>query len=400
MPYVPMWYLRTNHNRHIGHSRKENMKIVIDDKIPYIRGAFEPLAEVVYLPGSKTTPEVVKDADAIVTRTRTKCNRELLEGSKVKFIATATIGFDHIDTGYCERAGIEWTNAPGCNAESVNQYIASALFSYSMKKRFDLKDKTIGIVGVGHVGSKVARLCEIIGMKVLLNDPPRERVEGPEQFVSLEEIQQEADIITFHVPLNLKGEDATFHMADEKFIRKLEKKPLLINSCRGEVFNSAVIKNALKTGVISGLIADCWENEPDIDLGLLQMADYGTPHIAGYSKDGKANGTKMSVQAISRFFNLGIDNWEPENVELPEKTKIEIDGNQRREYSILAEAVLSTYDIENDDEALKENPQLFEKLRGDYPVRREFDSYTVVARNIENKTLEKLKKLRFRIKPQ
>jgi erythronate-4-phosphate dehydrogenase len=376
------------------------MKIVIDDKIPYIRRAFEPFAEVIYLPGSKTTPEVVKDADAIVTRTRTKCNRELLEGSKVKFIATATIGYDHIDTDYCERAGIEWTNAPGCNAESVNQYIASALFSYSMKKRFDLKEKTIGIVGVGHVGSKVARLCEIIGMKVLLNDPPRERVEGPEQFVSLEEIQQEADIITFHVPLNMKGEDATFHMVDEKFIQNLEKKPLLINSCRGEVFDSESIKNALKTNKISGFIADCWENEPEIDLELLQMAGYGTPHIAGYSKDGKANGTQMSVQAISRFFNLGIDNWEPENVELPEKTTIEIDGNQRREYSILAEAVLSTYDIENDDEALRENPHLFEKLRGDYPVRREFDSYTIKTKNIENETLEKLIKMGFSIKPQ
>jgi erythronate-4-phosphate dehydrogenase len=376
------------------------MKIIIDNKIPYIRGAFEPFAEVVYLPGNKTTKEVVKDADVLITRTRTKCNQELLEGSKVKFIATATIGYDHIDTEYCKKAGIKWTNAPGCNAESVNQYIASALFSWSMKKRFDLKEKTIGIVGVGHVGSKVARLCKTIGMKVLLNDPPRERAEEPEQFVSLVKIQQEADIITFHVPLNLNGEDATFHMVNEKFIQNLKKKPLLINSCRGEVFDSASIKNALQTEVISGFIADCWENEPDIDLELLKLADYGTPHIAGYSKDGKANGTKMSVQAISRFFNLGIDNWEAENVELPEKTTIEIDGNQRREYSILAEAILSTYDIETDDEALRENPQLFEKLRGDYPVRREFDSYTVVAKNIENETLEKLKKLGFSLKPQ
>lgn len=371
------------------------MKIVIDDKIPYIRGAFEPFAEVVYLPGNKTTPEVVKDADAIVTRTRTKCNRDLLTGSKVKFIATATIGHDHIDTEFCKQAGIEWTNAPGCNAESVNQYIASALFSYSMKKRFDLKEKTIGIVGVGHVGSKVARLCETIGMKVLLNDPPRERVEGPEQFVSLEKIQNEADIITFHVPLNIKGDDTTFHMVDEKFIQNLKKKPLLINSCRGEVFDTKATKKALQTGAISGFIADCWENEPDIDLELLEMADYGTPHIAGYSKDGKANGTKMSVQAISRFFNLGIDNWEPENVELPEKTTIEIDGNQRREYSILAEAILSTYDIENDDEALRENPQLFEKLRGDYPVRREFDSYTIKMKSMEETMKLKLLKLGF-----
>lgn len=371
------------------------MKIVIDDKIPYIRGAFEPFAEVVYLPGNKTTPEVVKDADAIVTRTRTKCNRDLLTGSKVKFIATATIGHDHIDTEFCKQAGIEWTNAPGCNAESVNQYIASALFSYSMKKRFDLKDKTIGIVGVGHVGSKVARLCETIGMKVLLNDPPRERVEGPEQFVSLEKIQNEADIITFHVPLNIKGDDTTFHMVDEKFIQNLKKKPLLINSCRGEVFDTKATKKALQTGAISGFIADCWENEPDIDLELLEMADYGTPHIAGYSKDGKANGTKMSVQAISRFFNLGIDNWEPENVELPEKTTIEIDGNQRREYSILAEAILSTYDIENDDEALRENPQLFEKLRGDYPVRREFGTYTIKMKSMKETMKLKLLKLGF-----
>lgn len=371
------------------------MKIVIDDKIPYIRGAFEPFAEVVYLPGNKTTPEVVKDADAIVTRTRTKCNRDLLTGSKVKFIATATIGHDHIDTEFCKQAGIEWTNAPGCNAESVNQYIASALFSYSMKKRFDLKEKTIGIVGVGHVGSKVARLCETIGMKVLLNDPPRERVEGPEQFVSLEKIQNEADIITFHVPLNIKGDDTTFHMVDEKFIQNLKKKPLLINSCRGEVFDTKATKKALQTGAISGFIADCWENEPDIDLELLEMADYGTPHIAGYSKDGKANGTKMSVQAISRFFNLGIDNWEPENVELPEKTTIEIDGNQRREYSILAEAILSTYDIENDDEALRENPQLFEKLRGDYPVRREFGTYTIKMKSMKETMKLKLLKLGF-----
>lgn len=373
------------------------MKIVIDDKIPYIRGAFEPFAEVVYLPGNKTTPAVVKDADAIVTRTRTKCNRELLEGSKVKFIATATIGYDHIDTGYCKQAGIEWTNAPGCNAESVNQYIASALFSYSMKKRFDLKDKTIGIVGVGHVGLKVARLCETIGMRVLLNDPPREREEGPEQFVSLENIQQEADIITFHVPLNMKGIDATFHLVNEKFLETLKKQPLLINSCRGEVFDTKAIKKALQKGVVSGFIADCWENEPDIDLELLAMTDYGTPHIAGYSKDGKANGTKMSVQAISRFFNLGIDNWEPENVELPKKTTIEIDGNQRREYSILAEAILSTYDIETDDEALRENPQLFEKLRGDYPVRREFDIYTVKVKNVEETIKLKLIKLGFHI---
>ena len=379
--------------------KHKNMKIIIDDKIPYIRGAFEPVAEVVYLPGSKTTPEVVKDADAIITRTRTICNEKLLKCSKVKFIATATIGYDHIDTEYCRKAGIEWTNAPGCNAESVNQYIASALFSWSMRKRTGLAGKTIGIVGVGQVGSRVAKTCETIGMRVLLNDPPRERAEGPGKFVSLETIQKEADIITFHVPLNMKGTDATFHLAGEEFLCNLANKPLLINSCRGEVFDTEAVYNALEAGDISGLIIDCWENEPDIDLELLNLAEFGTPHIAGYSKDGKANGTTMSVRAVSRFFNLGLDNWQPTGVEPPKNPIIKIDGNQRREYSILAEAILSTYNIEKDDEALREKPVNFEKLRGDYPVRREFDSFTIEAKNLENEILEKLKKLGFKIKP-
>ena len=183
------------------------MKIIIDDKIPYIRGAFEDVAEVIYLPGSKTTAEIAKNADAIVTRTRTICNEKLLAGSSVKFIATATIGYDHIDTDYCDAAGIKWTNAPGCNSKSVEQYIASTLMVLAETKKLQLKDLCIGIVGVGNVGSKVAKICEIFGMKVLLNDPPRERAEGSDKFVSLETIKNEADIISLHVPLNIKGED-------------------------------------------------------------------------------------------------------------------------------------------------------------------------------------------------
>ena len=373
------------------------MKIIIDDKIPYIKGALEQVAEVIYWPGSKTTHDVVKDADALITRTRTICNESLLKDSKVKFIATTTVGFDHIDFEYCKKAGIEWTNSPGCNSESVNQYVASALQAWSMRKREDLAGKTIGIIGVGNVGSRVARTCEIIGMNVLLNDPPRERVEGPDQFVSLERLQKEADIITFHVPLNMTGQDATFHMADKKFLQNLARKPLLINACRGEVFDTEAIKYALETNHISNVILDCWENEPEIDLQLFRLAAYGTPHIAGYSKDGKANGTKKCVQAVSRFFNLGIDNWKPVNVDLPDSTIIEINGNKRREYAILAEAILSTYNIETDDELLRDSPHLFEKFRGDYPVRREFDTYTVKAQNVENSTLEKLEKLGFKI---
>lgn len=375
------------------------MKIIIDNKIPYIKGALEPFAEVRYLPGSQTTAEVVKDADALITRTRTICNRELLRGSKVKYIATATIGYDHIDTEYCGEAGIKWTNAPGCNAESVNQYIASALVSWSMCHRTDLAGLTIGIVGVGNVGKRIAKTCEILGMNVLLNDPPRARKEGNDKFVSLEAIQKEADIITFHVPLNISGPDATHHLVNNLFIKKLKKNPLLINSCRGEVIDTESILNALEENGIKGYIADCWEDEPKINIDLLNCCDIGTPHIAGYSKDGKANGTQMSVQAISRFFGLGIDNWQATNIETPANTIIEIDGKQRRTYSILAEAILSTYDIEQDDEQLRENPKIFEQLRGDYPVRREFSAYTIRAKNITAETLEKLKNLGFNTYP-
>ena len=372
------------------------MKIIIDDKIPYIEGVLEPFAEVVYLPGNLTTAETVKDADVLITRTRTLCNRDTLAGSAVKFIATATIGFDHIDVDYCKSAGIEWVNAPGCNAESVNQYISSALFSFSSRKKFALEGRTIGIVGVGQVGSRVAKTCKIIGMEVLLNDPPRERLEGSSEFVSLEQIQQQADIISFHVPLNLKGMDKTLQMVNESFLAGLEKKPLLINTCRGEVFATEAVCKAGRSNELSGLIIDCWEHEPELDLDLLNRADYGTAHIAGYSKDGKANGTRMSVQAVSQFFNLGLDDWVPSGIEPPRKPIIDLDGSKKCTESILAEVVLSTYEIERDDRALRENPQLFEQLRGAYPVRREFGSHAVRATHTGIEALEKLKKLGFK----
>ena len=372
------------------------MKIIIDNKIPYIKGALEPYAEVVYLPGNLTTAEVVKDADALITRTRTICSQEVLEGSKVRFIATATIGFDHIDTDYCKTAGIEWTNAPGCNAESVNQYVSSALCSYSKKHGYVLEGKTIGVVGVGQVGSRIAKTCEILGMNVLLNDPPRERREGPSQFVSLQTIEQQADIISFHVPLNIDGRDCTFHMVNTEFFQGLKKKALIVNTCRGEVFDTKAVYNAKISDDISGIIVDCWENEPELDLDLLKLADYGTSHIAGYSKDGKAKGTKMSVRAISRFFGLGINDWEPADVEPPSNPVIELNGSKQNADQLLADAILSTYKIESDDKALRDNPRLFEQLRGDYPVRWEFGSYSVRQTDVNTDILGKLEKLGFK----
>jgi erythronate-4-phosphate dehydrogenase len=373
------------------------MKVIIDNKIPYIKGALEPFAEVVYLPGKETTPEVVKDADAIVTRTRTKCNEQLLAGSSVKMIATATIGYDHIDTAWCEANGIEWTNAPGCNSWSVAQYVMAALHTLALEKKIELADMTIGVIGAGNVGSKVARFCSLLGMNVLVNDPPRQRAEGNEGFVSLKEIQQQANIITVHTPLTREGQDTTFHMIDEAFIESCENDIFLISSARGEITDTAAVLSALKFGKIKEAIIDCWENEPEIDLDLLDHTFITTPHIAGYSRDGKANGTKMVIQAISRKFSLGIDNWECPDVELPANTTIVIDGTGKTDQEVVAEAILTTYPIMEDCNRLKFYPRTFEKQRGDYPVRREFPVYTVNARNISDNALRIIAGLGFRI---
>lgn len=373
------------------------MRIIIDNKIPYIKDIFEPFAEVVYLPGNDTTPEIVKDADAIITRTRTICNKNLLEGSKVKIIATATIGYDHIDTKYCEANGIDWTNAPGCNSWSVAQYIMAALYTLAQNKGLQLHKKTIGIVGAGNVGSKVAFLCQTIGMKVLINDPPRQRNEGSANFVSLEQIQQQADIVTFHIPLTLTGNNKTFHLADTAFFENCSQKIAFINSSRGEVMDTQAVKNAKQNGKVSELIIDCWENEPNIDLKLMNLAFIATPHIAGYSRDGKANGTSMSVKALSKKLNLGIDHWVCPNIELPEEPIIPINGANKTGHEIIGQAVLHTYHILDDSKRLKESPSTFEKQRGDYPVRREFPSYTIQAINVLSNILNKLQKMGFKI---
>ena len=373
------------------------MKVIIDNKIPYIKGALEPFAEVIYLAGKDTTTEAVHDADAIITRTRTICNEALLAGSKVKMIATATIGFDHIDTVWCERAGIEWINAPGCNSWSVAQYMMAALHALALDKKLQLSEMTIGIIGAGNVGSKVARFCSAIGMNVLVNDPPRQRAEGDAGFVSLHDIQQEADIITVHTPLTYEGGDKTFHLIDGIFLENCSKDIFLFNLARGEVSETIAIIDALKTGKIKEAIIDCWENEPTINYELLERTYISTPHIAGYSRDGKANGTIMSVRAISRKFGLGIDNWECENVELPDNTHIQLEGTGKSDQDVIAEAILKTYPIIEDNKRLKFSPVTFEKQRGDYPVRREFPIYTINPINIRDGALTILKALGFRI---
>lgn len=357
------------------------MKIVADNKIPFLKGALEPFAEVVYLAGAKTGPEDVKDADAIITRTRTICNEALLKGSSVKVIATATIGFDHIDTAWCESEGIVWKNAPGCNSWSVKQYIASVLVSLARKHSLSFEKLTLGVVGVGNVGSKVAEVGRILGMRVLLCDPPRQRagdIREGESFVDLDEIVRSSDIITLHVPLTREGEDATWHLFDKTRIESLRKDQILINSSRGPVADNVALKAALQSGSIRAAVLDVWESEPDLDPELVELLDYSTPHIAGYSADGKANGTMMSVRTVAKYLGLPLEDWAPQGIPAPAQAlSFTIDAAGKSFQEVVSEAILHTYDVAVDSAALREDISSFERLRGDYPVRREFTAFSV-----------------------
>ncbi len=372
------------------------MRIVIDDKIPFIRGILEPFAEVLYMPGGQIRREHLMDAECLIIRTRTTCNRQLLEGTAVRFIATATIGFDHIDIDYCQTAGIKWTNAPGCNSGSVAQYITVALIIMSNRHHFDLTDKTLGIIGVGHVGSKVKRIAEILGMKVLLTDPPRARAEGPEGFVDLKTLLTQSDIVTIHVPLNREGEDKTWNLVDRNFLETLKPGAVLMNTSRGEILDeAAVLKLAPITdhwSLVTGhwsLVLDVWQNEPHINRKLLAMAEIATPHIAGYSQDGKLNATRMVVEAVTSYFKSTIDDLrftiddiqlrlpiDPSIVSLPSAVLSTGHWSLVTGHS-LPDYLLETYDLPADDRRLRESPETFEEQRNNYPVRREFNAYQI-----------------------
>ncbi len=371
------------------------IKIVADNKIPFLKDVLEPYAQVVYLPGKDTGQDEVKDADALITRTRTKCNSELLKSSKVKYIATATIGFDHIDTQFCKENNILWSNAPGCNSGSVQQYIASVFGLLRRQKKIDFNNITLGIVGVGNVGKKVKQVAEAIGMTVLLNDPPREQAGDEEDFVDLKTIQENADILTFHVPLQRGGEYKTFHMGDYAFFQSCKKKPVIINTCRGEVLDNNDLWRAFGDKFVSDIILDVWENEPAIHKDLLNNAFIATPHIAGYSVDGKANGTSASVQAISRFFNLPLTDWIPDSLPVPKENAIHVDAAGKDIQDIISDIFLHTYPIFEDDQRLRNELSSFEEQRGSYPVRREFGAYTVFLDNGSEEIKDILNKIGF-----
>lgn len=329
------------------------MKAIIDDKIPYIRGPIQALVEeAVFMRGSEIGNDDVRDADILIVRTRTKVDEYLLRGSRVRLVVTATIGYDHLDVAYLERQGIAWTNCPGCNATSVRQYVHNALLALGRLER----GLTVGIVGVGHVGSRVAEDLERAGMNVLLCDPPKL---GTPTLADMD--VSVCDIVTFHTPLTRDGDYPTLHMADDDFFKRLTRRPVIINAARGGVVDEAALLRAMDRGLVGPVVIDTWEGEPDINLTLLSRADIATPHIAGYSADGKANATMMSLRAVADF--LG----KPLNVEICLPTP-------PADYSYGTEKVgpLRLYDPRTDSIRLKSNPEMFEALRGNYPLRREF----------------------------
>jgi len=330
------------------------MKIVVDDKIPYIRETICQLAdETVFLSGAAITADDVRDADVLVVRTRTRCNRQLLEGSKVQLVVTATIGYDHIDTQWLQEAGIRWTNCPGCNSGSVAQYVECALLLLEQQKGLSLRQSTIGIVGCGHVGSKVKAVAERLGMQVLVCDP---LLDNP-SFVSLDEIERRCDVITFHVPLTREGQYATWHMADEDFFHRLPRVPYIINTSRGEVVDNQALLQALQDGRVRDAIIDVWEHEPHPDAALLDKVFIGTPHIAGYSADGKTNADNMVIDAICQHFGLP----HPGIIAPPAlPSDFKYTGSP-----------LDLYNPMIDSQKLKADASQFEQLRNNYPLRRE-----------------------------
>ena len=362
------------------------MKAVIDDKIPFIKGEIEKLVdETVYLKGSEIGPKDVADADILVVRTRTHCNEALLKDSRVRFIVTATIGHDHLDKDYLKQAGIQWTNCPGCNASSVCQYIHNSLLVLGLLK----KGLTVGVVGVGHVGTLVANDLEKKGLTVLRCDPPK-----GEKY-ALPQLAELCDIITFHTPLTKDGEYPTYHMADDAFFASLRKKPLIINSSRGPVVDNEALLHALESGQVSNAVIDTWEGEPNLNRKLLAKAIIATPHIAGYSADGKANATRMSLQAIAQFlmknekysssllakshslFNVNPPRL-PRNFSYADtEPKVTIDPFINGK---APNGKISLYDPRVDTARLKAHPEAFESLRGNYPLRREVNDSTALRR--------------------
>lgn len=361
------------------------MKIAVDRNIPLAGSAFGPLGEAALLETTGITPENVKDADVLVVRSETKVGPALLEGSGVRFVGSATIGTDHIDLKYLASKGMTFASAPGSNANSVKEYVLASLLALARRGGFALRGKTLGVVGAGNVGSRVAAMGRALGMNVLENDPPVVRAGGGAGFLPLDGLM-EADIISLHVPLTREGSDPTYHFFDSRRIDAMKPGSMLVNTSRGAVVETAALTSALRRGHLSHAVLDVWEGEPSIDAGLLALAALGTPHIAGYSFDGKVNAVSMIRAALCRF--LGSDSpWDP-SPEIPSPPVPSVHMKKKGTLEeVLAGAVSACYDIEEDDRLLRgisgvpadARGRYFMGLRTGYRLRREFASVNVIA---------------------
>lgn len=374
------------------------LKILIDENISFADSAFNQFGAVVLKSGREVTNEHLKDIDVLIVRSVTKVDKELLDNTPVKFVGTATIGTDHVDLDYLANHKIFFTDAKGCNAYSVAEYIITTMLHFAVRFDFKLKDKSIGIVGVGNVGSKVAIFAEALGMKVLLNDPPLKRAGDKRFFVELDEILN-CDVITLHTPLNLTGIDKTHHLLNKDNLTKIKNGSVLINTSRGSVINNYDLLNLIDRKNLK-VVLDVWENEPDFNEELLKRVLIGTPHIAGYSYEGKVNGTKIIYNSICRFlhkepiFNFNLS--KPDNFKLNYNNE----NNLERELNNLINQI---YPIKRDDDRMKKSVMMndFERIkyfdlqRKNYPVRREFNNYSLISNKIDDDIKKLLMGLRF-----
>lgn len=380
------------------------MKIVADANIPFVRECFSSVAEVQVLRGRDITSQVVAKADALLVRSITPVKEGLLAGSTVQFVGTATIGFDHIDLGYLERNRIGFASAPGSNANSAAEYIIAALLEVGRRHKIQLEGKSMGVIGVGNVGSRVARKCEALGMHVLRNDPPLQRQTRDPPYVPLEALYG-CDFLTIHTPLTHEGIDKTFHLADAGFFSSLKPGAVFLNASRGAVTDSQALKAAIRAGRLQAVVLDVWEDEPNMDTELLEMVDLGTPHIAGYSYDGKVAGMIMIHNALCAHFHLRLAHTIEDFLPQPDVPRLEIETQDLSDEELLTRAVERIYSIQRDDENLRQiahqppdkRGRYFDDLRKHYPVRREFQNTTVALDKPRETLLQKLPGIGFQV---
>ncbi|MHC4620963.1 MAG: 4-phosphoerythronate dehydrogenase, partial [Planctomycetota bacterium] len=325
-------------------------------------------------------------------------------GSKVRFVGTATIGFEHVDVDYLSESNIGFASAPGSNANSVAEYIVAALLSVGQKKGIEIEGKSIGIVGVGNVGSRVEKKARALGMEVYLNDPPLQRQTGDPEYLPIEELYG-CDFMSLHTPLTFEGIDRTFHLVDEKFFGVLKPGCVFLNTARGAVTDTGALKAAIQSGKLGGAVLDVWEDEPNIDAELVRMVNLGTPHIAGYSLDGKIAGMFMIYEAACKFFGLQAEYRMRDFLPEPRLKQIEVDPESDGEQQLLHEAVQQLYLIDLDNLHTKEIPsmgpdergQFFDSLRKNYRVRREFQNTEVMLKCASESLARKLAGIGFKV---